>query len=492
MPMKGRNVLFISSDEHDPRYMGCSGNPWIHTPHMDALAARGTRFTNAYTPSPICVPARAALATGRPVYETGYWDNAIAYEGRWTSWHHRLAYAGHDVVSIGKLHYRSGSDPTGFTAQHAPMHIHEGVGLVWGSVRDPMPANRGRSPIFDEMGPGLSKYNRYDLDITSRARTWLRQKAERPDAKPWSLFLGYVAPHMPLVVPQEFLDLYPLESIEPPKLLPENGHVRHPWVQRMVEFWDHDAELGSPERRAQARACYFGLVTFMDRQLGAIMAALDETGLADSTVIVYTSDHGDNLGTRAMWNKSTLYREAVGIPLIMAGPGIPAGRVRTTCTGLVDIYPTALDVAGVASVPEESNQPGQSLVALALGDDRPERIVLSEYHAVGAETSAFMLADARFKYHHYVGFEPELFDLAADPEETCNLASDPAYAQECRRFEAHLHGLLDPLEVDARARREQNNLIARFGGREAALKWGNPGPTPAPESTAQQPTGAQA
>ena len=297
---------------------------------------------------------------------------------------------------------------------------------------------------------------------------------------------------MPLVVPQEFLDLYPLESIEPPKLLPENGHVRHPWVQRMVEFWDHDAELGSPERRAQARACYFGLVTFMDRQLGAIMAALDETGLADSTVIVYTSDHGDNLGTRAMWNKSTLYREAVGIPLIMAGPGIPAGRVRTTCTSLVDIYPTALDVAGVASVPEESNQPGQSLVALALGDDRPERIVLSEYHAVGAETSAFMLADARFKYHHYVGFEPELFDLTADPEETCNLASDPAYAQECRRFEAHLHGLLDPLEVDARARREQNNLIARFGGREAALKWGNPGPTPAPESTAQQPTGAQA
>lgn len=484
--MKKQNLLLIVSDEHDPRYTGCGGNPWMHTPNLDALAARGTRFANAYTPSPICVPARAALATGRHAYETGYWDNAIAYDGRWTSWHHRLAGAGLLTESIGKLHFRSRLDPVGFHHQHAPMHIHEGVGLVWGSVRDPLPETRGRSPIFDEIGPGLSKYNLYDTEIAERAKQWLRARANDDAEEPWTLFLGFVAPHMPLVVPQAFLDLYPLHSIEPPKLLPEYGHSRHPWVERMAQHWDHDAALGSPERRTIARACYFALVSFIDSLIGSVIRTLEDCGLLESTMIVYCSDHGDNLGARAMWNKSTLYRESVSIPMILAGPDVPEGHVSRTPVSLIDIYPTTLDVMGVPQVKEETDMPGQSLLQLAKAADQPDRLAFSEYHAVGAETSAFMLANDQFKYHHYVGFEPELFDLHADPEETANLASSTTHAATRAYFERALHSMLNPREVDARAKREQNSLVARFGGRDAALRWGNTGPTPVPTYNNQQ------
>ena len=475
-----RNFLFILSDEHDPRYMGCSGASWMHTPHLDALARSGTRFPNAYTPSPICVPARAGLATGHWTHTHGYWDNAIAYEGRWSSWHHRLAQGGVRVESIGKLHFRGKDDPTGFQAQHEPLHILDGIGLVWGSVRDPLPATRGRSPIFDELGAGESSYNRFDARVTDLACDWLKQRGQEQggdDPQPWALFVGLVAPHMPLVVPQAWLDLYPADRIPDFKRLPA-GARRHPWIERLKQHWDHDAMLRDDAQRQLARACYFGLVSFMDSQVGSLLATLEAQGLRDSTTIVYTSDHGDNLGARGLWNKSTLYRESTSIPMIVAGPGIPTGAVRETHANLVDIYPTALDACGLERLPEERDLPGASLLDLARQDDDRVRLGFSEYHAVGSESSAFMLAREGYKYHHYVGHEPELFHLDSDPEELHDLAADPRHQPVRQAFEAALRALLDPLEVDRRAKRDQNNLIARFGGREQALRKGNAGPTP--------------
>lgn len=473
-----RNLLVILSDEHDPRYMGCSGSDAIHTPNLDALAARGTRFANAYTPSPICVPARAALATGRWTHETGYWDNAIAYEGRWSSWHHRLAEAGVRVESIGKLHFRNATDPTGFQGEHEPLHIKDGIGLVWGSVRDPLPETRGASPIFDDLGEGESSYNRYDARITAAAKAWLRERADDDAGAPWALFVGFVAPHMPLVVPKPWLDLYPLDAVPEPKLQPGRGYRRHPWVERMARHWDHDAALGTDARRKLARACYFGLVSYLDDQVGQLLATLETAGLSDNTTVVYTSDHGDNLGARGLWNKSTLYRESTAIPMIVSGPGVPAGQVRSTNAGLVDLHPTALDACGVPPLPEESVLPGCSLIALANQPDDASRLGFSEYHAVGAESAAFMLARDRYKFHYYVGHRPELFDLEADPEELHDLAADPRHAEVCAEFEQLLRSMLDPEAVDRHAKRDQNDLVIRFGGRDRALARGNTGPTP--------------
>lgn len=490
--VKPQNLVIVLSDQHDPRYMGCSGHALVHTPHMDALARRGTRFVNAYTPSPICVPARAALATGRPIHETGYWDNAMAYEGRWTSWHHRLGHAGVRVESIGKLHYRSETDPTGFLQQHEALHIHQGVGLVWGSVRDPLPETRGDSPIFEGLGPGESSYNRHDLRVAAAARSWLQARAQEGGDRPWVLQLGFVAPHMPYMVPPAFLERYPLSAMPDGKLRPVSGHRRHPWVERMARHWDHDRALADDQERALVKACYLGLVSFMDQQLGQVLKALDETGLSSSTAVLYLSDHGDNLGARGMWNKSTLYRESVGVPMILAGPGLPQGQVRHTSVSLLDVYPTVLDWVGVPRVPEESGLSGESLAALACGDERLDRLVLSEYHAVGAESAAFMLANSRYKYHHYEGYPSELFDIVDDPEEACDLSGLASHATVCRGLDQALRDRLDPQEVDRRAKREQNALVARFGGREGALRQGNPGPTPIQDRPAAAPSQALA
>lgn len=480
MPSSQPNLLFILSDEHDPRYMGCSGNDAIHTPNIDRLAARGTRFSNAYTPSPICVPARSSLANGRYAHDTGYWDNAIAYEGRTTSWHHRLTNAGVDVQAIGKLHFRSEADPTGFAAQHESLHIQDGVGLVWGSVRDPLPMKRGVSPIFDELGSGESSYNRYDARIADLTVGWLEERAAR-QKEPWALFVGFVAPHMPLVVPEQYLSLYPIDKIPMPKLHPDDGFERHPWAQRMAEFWDHDAALGDSSRRLLARAAYFGLVSYLDAQVGRVLDGLDRTGLAENTVVIYSSDHGDNLGARGLWNKCTLYRESVSVPMIVAGPGVAAGNVCATNVNLVDIYPTVLEVMGLPSLAEESALPGASLVSMANAPDDLERIGFSEYHAVGSDGAAYMLTYGRYKFHYYVNYPPELFDLQADPEETVNLAGQ----DDCRaivvEFENRLRAMLDPELTDRRAKRDQNDVIARFGGREHAWQKGNRGATPAPD-----------
>ncbi len=477
-PSRPRNLLLICSDEHDPRYMGCSGADWMQTPHLDALAKTGTRFNNAYTPSPICVPARAGLATGHWTHTTGYWDNAMAYEGRWTSWHHRLSQAGLRVESIGKLHYRREDDPTGFDAQHEAVHIQNGIGLVWGSVRDPLPQTRGRSPIFDELGAGQSSYNRFDLQVTERACDWLQARGrDQADAAPWALFVGLVAPHMPLVVEQRWLDLYPLDRIPSYKKVPD-GQPLHPWVDRLKQHWDHDAALGSDERRQLARACYFGLVSFMDAQVGRIMAMLDSQGLREDTTVIYTSDHGDNLGARGLWNKSTLYRESAAVPLMISGAGIAQNKVCNTNVNLIDIYPTALDVCGVGRLPEERDLPGSSLRTLAAQADDPARLGFSEYHAVGSEAAAYMVSRHGYKYHHYVGHEPELFHLPSDPEELCDLAQDPAHSLVRQELAQALQDMLDPVAVDRRAKLDQNNLVTRFGGRDGALEQGNKGPTP--------------
>ena len=159
--------------------MGACGNSVIRTPTLDALAARGTRFASAYTPFPICVPARACLATGRYAHRLGIWDNGAPYTGREApSWGHRLTAQGHEVTTIGKLHYRSVEDDTGFPNQRLPMHVVDGVGDVFGLLRADSPVRPGsvRKPVL-EAGAGDSEYTRYDRAIAAEAERWLHDHA---------------------------------------------------------------------------------------------------------------------------------------------------------------------------------------------------------------------------------------------------------------------------------------------------------------------------
>ncbi|MDQ8034315.1 MAG: sulfatase-like hydrolase/transferase [Bordetella sp.] len=478
--MPRRNVIVIMSDEHDPRIMGCAGHPFVKTPNLDALAARGTRFASAYTPSPICVPARAAFATGLRVHQTRHWDNAMPYVGDPRGWGHVLQREGIRVESIGKLHYRAEEDPAGFDREHIPMHVVGGHGMVWASIRDPYVSSPSDKRMLGErIGGGESPYTAYDREVTARAEAWLHDAGQHADA-PFVLYVGLVAPHFPLVAPEEFFALYPLDGLPVPKLLPQAGYARHPWVQAYADFMDNEAQFKSPQERLQAFAAYYGLCSFLDHNVGRILAALRGAGLEDDTTVVYTSDHGDNLGTRGLWGKSTLYQESVSVPMIVAGPGVEAG-VSHTPVDLLDLFPTILQAAGIDPAPEMGERPGRSLLELAAEPGQPERVVFSEYHAAGSNTAGFMVRKGRWKFHYYVRFQPELFDLETDPEELVDLAGDPRHADTVRAMEAELRRICDPEAIDALAKQDQRAMIERLGGAHIAATMGAGGATPVPQ-----------
>jgi choline-sulfatase len=479
--MQPTNLIIIMSDEHNPKVMGCSGHRIVKTPNIDALAAAGTSFTSAYTTCPVCVPARAAFATGKYVNQIGYWDNADAYEGAVPSWHHRLRDRGHRVVSIGKLHFRGlAGDDNGFSEEIIPMNIIEGKGDLMGLVRNDLP-ERGLSwKIAKLAGPGETSYTFYDREIATKAQIWLREEAPKYRDKPWVLFVSFVCPHFPLVAPAEFYYQYPVDEMPLPKLYAENERPRHPYLRDYSESFSYD-KFFDPAKLRKAIAAYYGLCTFLDDNIGKVLRTLDVTGLAENTRVLYTSDHGDNLGARGLWGKSTMYEEVAGVPLIIKGPDIPRGVKITTPASHVDTYPFILECAG-ASVPQAyDTHPGKSLFRLATGSV-PDRSVLCEYHGMGSTTGAFMIRHGRYKYVHYVAYPPQLFDLEADPEELRDLAADPVYKPVLAECCERLYGICDPAEVDARAKRRQAELIEENGGREAVIKRGDLGFAPPPGS----------
>ena len=475
--MKPQNLIILMADELSTKSVGCYGNRQVKTPNIDALAARGTRFTNAYTNSPVCMAARACFATGLYPHQSGYWDNSLAYDGKETSWGHRLQQNGHRFTTIGKLHY--GADlPTGIDEQIIPMHALGG-GDVYGLLREEQPHRPQSSQLAEKMGPGDGDYIRYDRKITELSIEWLEKQTTHND-KPWVLFISYLSPHFPLIVPQKYIDLYPLDEISLPKTLSAEGHSGHPWWETFAKGYDFDRYFKDDEHRLRAIQAYLGLCTFVDENIGQVLNTLKSKGLDEHTCVVMTADHGDNLGARGMWNKCLLYRESTGVPLIVAGPGVPAGRDCSTNTNLVDLAPTILHATGATPLTRAPPLPGRSLLDLAAAPNDPDRLGFSEYHAVGAISSAFMIARGRYKYHYYVGYAPELFDLDADPQEVHDLYGDARYATVLQEFEATLRGMLNPEAVDRKAKDDQNALVARAGGRDRALFTGPKGATPAP------------
>ena len=229
-----------------------------------------------------------------------------------------------------------------------------------------------------------------------------------------------------------------------------------------------------------ATAAYFGLCTFIDYQIGRVIDKLFEAGLDKETRIIYTSDHGDNVGARGLWGKSHMYEEAAGIPLITAGADVPKGKVCRTPVTLVDAYQTILQGCGYEQREDTATLPGRSWFDIVNETDDPNRIAFSEYHAASSPSGAFMIRKGSYKFIYYVGYEPELFDLENDPEETLNLAGDTAYHHVIEECNSDLRRICDPNKTDRQAKDDQNTLIEKYGGRERALHSGTPGATPVP------------
>jgi choline-sulfatase len=460
---------------------GCYGNPVVKTPNLDAIAARGTRFANAYCPVPICVPSRASLATGRYAHRIDSWDNATPYVGtKAPSWGHRLTSQGHKVTTIGKLHYRKVDDPTGFPDQRLPMHVLGGVGDLYGALRNDMPVRpHGRKHVL-EAGPGEVEYTRYDRAIAQEAATWLRDEAPR-GGRPWALFVSFTYPHFPLRVPDEYFGLYPPELVPMPVEWRPEDWPRHPVLEWQRQKQALDEPFDEQTIRA-AIAAYYGMVTFLDEQIGLVLQALEESGQLDSTRVIYTTDHGEQLGEHGLWWKSSMYDGAVAVPLIIAGPDVPRRRVVRTNVSLVDCFPSIVEAVGARLEPEDADLPGESLFRTARDGDRP-RTVFGEYHAVLSPCALYLIRGERYKYIHYVGYAPQLFDMIDDPDETRDLAGDPRYSGVLADSQRDLRSICDPEEVDLRARADQRRRIEAAGGVEVVRAGGVKIPyTPAPDA----------
>lgn len=471
--MQPTNLLFILSDQHRPDFLGSAGHPTVATPHLDQLAQRGTRFANAYTNCPICVPARASLATGRYVHEIGNWDNAFPYDGTVPSWHHTLREQGIRVDSVGKLHFQGQGTDHGFSEEVEPLHVVDGVGDVLSCIRDNPPRRNGQRRNIEQAGPGDSTYLQYDRRNTTNAHQWLREHAT--DEEPWVLFLSYVCPHPPFIAPPDLYERYARQDLAMPRQWRQEEWPNHPALARLRHFFHLD-EPFTEEELQRLHAAYHGTTTFLDQQIGQVLETLDTLGLTETTRVIYTSDHGESIGERGHVGKFLMYEETAGVPLIVAGPDVPQAKVVETPVSWVDFYPTVLDAVGAEEAISDytspgkspSKLPGESLWELATRADQG-RTVFSEYHAVGSTNGFYMVRDQQYKYVYYVNESPQLFDLHADPDELNDLSISPEHQSVLTAMEQKLLAILDPVATDTRAKADQQRRIAEMGG-EAAVR----------------------
>ena len=314
--------------------------------------------------------------------------------------------------------------------------------------------------LAEDVGEGWSDYAEYDRQVVDAACQWLTAHG---DGGPWAAFVSLVSPHFPLTAPKEFLDLYDPARMDEPIAYAAGERPTHPELTELAGFFAYDAHF-DPLRMRQARAAYYALCTYMDANLGKVLGALEASGGLEDTLVVYASDHGEMLGDHGLWTKQVMYEASVGAPLIATGPGIPMGKTCQTAASLLDLHPTARITQGRGPDPL---LPGDSLLALANAPDDPDRTVFSEYHDGGSTTAAFMIRWRSWKYIHYPGLPPQLFDLAADPEERRDVSSDPAVASVLAEGRARLNAICDPDAVNREAFADQARRIEELGGRDA-------------------------
>ena len=320
---------------------------------------------------------------------------------------------------------------------------------------------RGSNSHVAECGPGDHEHTRYDRNVTDLAIDFLREKSASPDDKPFLLYCGFMHPHFPLIAPPEFYAQYDPDTLELPATWNEPLESQHPIIQHHRWAWRND--IPPPEVVVRcALASYYALVSSLDAQIGRILEAINTSPLREDTVVIYTSDHGEMAGHHGIWQKQCFYEPAVKVPLMLRLPSGETARVGQNVS-LVDVLPT---LTGSGSVWKRlSDLPGESLLEIARHQaDETTRAVFSEYHHMGMLNAGFMLKRGDYKLCHYVGSEPQLFNVATDPLEDNDLASKPEYAAILGEIEDALRAIVNPELADARAK--ENQRMRRLKGRD--------------------------
>lgn len=444
------NILLIMSDEHDPYTTGCYGHPCVQTPNLDRFASGAVVYDNAYTNCPICLPARMSFLTGQYVHQINCWDNGSVLAGEIPTFAHYLEAEGYETTLCGRMHINGVDRLKGFGRR---LYDDMDRWIKAGAPQRTPEARRGSNSHVTECGPeGQPAWLDYDRTATDLSVRFLQQKAKEQDGQPWLLVTGLMYPHFPLYCPPEYFERYDFNKIVMPPVDGDPIEEQHPIVQQMRYNFRNDAQLDDETTR-KALASYYGLVELTDHHVGQMIDVVDQSTLRDNTLVIYCSDHGEMAGMHGVWQKQLFYENACRIPLMIRTPD-GQGKREMKNVSLVDLSPTMLDAAG-ADVPED--MVGQSLLK-PLNEDR---VVLSEYHAQGMLSAGFMVKKGHMKYCHYVGHEPQLFDVEADPHEVDNLASQSAYENMCKEFDEALQDIVDPVAVDALAKADQHRRLKR-------------------------------
>jgi arylsulfatase A-like enzyme len=491
-----RNILFIMCDQLRWDYLSCYGHPRLATPNIDALAARGVRFTRAYVQSPVCGPSRMSFYTGRYVASHGAtWNGVPLKVGEMTLGDY-LRPLGVQTVLVGKTHMKAdaegmerlGIDPSSIIGVRVsecgfdPFERDDGLHAQGPDGRyDPQTPRynvylnkagyAGDNPWHDwanaAQGEGNKLASGWAMRHASKPARVKEEDSETPymtrramdfiaqaGDSPWCLHLSYIKPHWPYIAPAPYNAMYGKADVLPPVRSEEERRDPHPVYRAFMNLRVSSA-FSRDEVRDEVIPVYMGLIKQIDDQLGHLFRFMQERGLDENTLIVFTSDHGDYLGDHWMGEKDLFHEPSARIPLIVCDPSPEADAARSTaCEELVesiDLVPTFLEALGSNPARQSHRLEGRSLLPLLRGRTLGEwrQFAFSEYDysqlPVAAELGIeprharlFMVADRRWKYVHAPGFRPMLYDLEADPNEFRDLGADPVHEGERRRLAAAL------------------------------------------------------
>jgi len=439
------NFLFIMTDQQRWDTVGAARPGELRTPNLDRLAAAGCNFGNAYCQGPICVPSRASFLTGKYVHQHCLYHNNCPLPATETTWGDVLRGAGWQTTSVGRVH----TICKGF--EHCPTPLGDSyldfVDRLYGSNWTEFPYGHEDPRPYPGAKEDFVEFRR------TRLACDLLRDLKAHDA-PWALFLGYCAPHNPYILPQESVDLYADVEVRAPRFFEEDFRMPD-YTEGAKAYFDL---MQSRDPLLTVRY-YYGMVSLIDECVGRVLEAVDALGLADNTIVIFTSDHGEMLGDHARWAKGNIHEESVKIPFIISGRDhVPSTREIPALVESVDLFPTIIDYAGVDMPNAAYRLPGRSLRGLMEGTaERVKDAVFAELPPwVMVRTEQWKLGYGYAAGDHYLDVPGEytgiLFDLANDPAERRNLFDDPQYeAQRNRLFRRLVDFHLDvkiPLHKD--------------------------------------------
>ena len=454
------NILMIMSDEHDPGVTGCYGDDVVQTPTLDRLASEGVTFDGCYTTSPLCVPARLSFTAGKYVSRCGAWSNTCGLPSPdYPSLPRVMAAQGYQPILCGKMHYGE-SLRYGFTDLIQNDLGNDAPITGKGRRRDPASGSGDKKDWQNRISQFFvgdekdSTVMSRDVDWTKTACRFLQRR--RHSDSPFFMTLGYIAPHFPLIAPQAYYDA--VKDRVPLPELPADWFERLPTnYQQLIIGFGVDRE--DREIVKKGRELYWALVGWMDTEIGKVLDTLARSDVADNTVVIYTSDHGENKGDHGMWWKNNVYEHSARIPLIARWPERWAGgQRRAGACSLVDLVQTIADMSGVET-PDDWD--GDSMLNWL---DDPESswkdMAVSEYYGHNIASGFAMLRQGDFKYVYHTrmnetfGPERELYNLADDPGEWNNLANMPPSTARMTAMHDRLTKELgrDPEEAEAECR----------------------------------------